>query len=88
MSKVGLPDLDQDSFLDRFESIILEHLHPYMMKHMLYDSYIDFYIGDIIAVEHYINKKYKTQLFILFDQTDKKVSYFIKNTKQSITLSY
>jgi hypothetical protein len=88
MVEVELLELEVDSFLDHFESIIVEHLHPYMMKHILYDSYIDFHIGDVIAIEQYINNKYNTQLFIKFYQTDRKVNYSIKNTKQSVMLFY
>jgi hypothetical protein len=74
--------------LSEFESIILNKLHPTILKTILFDSHIEFRLEHIEYLEQDFKQTYHTTLFMHFNKDSKTITYHNKNTSDKILVNY
>jgi hypothetical protein len=71
-----------------FKSFVLKEVHPFILKNILFDNKIEYRLAAIKYLETCIHFIHNIDLFISFNLPDKTVTYDIKNTPISVTISY
>ena len=75
--------------LEEFQQFIITNIHPILLKNVLFeDRQIEYRLPSINLLERYSKYIYEIDLFISIDIPDKLVTYDIKQSPISFTLSY
>ncbi len=71
-----------------FKLFVLKNVHPFIIKNILFDNKLEYRLSAIKYLETCIHFIHNIDLFISFNLPDKTVTYDIKNTSISVTISY